>query len=266
MTHLTFHHGLGDAANAAHLFALYTRLGHEIIIDTTPDKAPLFQAAGCKVEGRAKRAHPWEHYAGHGAPQHHDHWSGNKVVWNVSRGGLPNIGSHESRWDELCAVKLDLEGFVTDDVRQSVGAYIESLPRPIVLAHTKGNTGPHEKNYPDDLHNDLYREILERLGGSVVLLDWDSRVPWFHHYGVRHVKADWHCPNTLELYELVMRADCLLGVDSGVLHFGRLTDTPTVGLWTHHFPSHYSCHGRTASTSYRIAGRTGHGGGGRRST
>jgi hypothetical protein len=240
VVHFSFFHGLGDCANAAHLFALYTRLGHLLAVDCTADKAPMFKAAGCQVQRRAKRGHPWEHPPGAGVPQHHDHWSANKTAWNTSRGGLPDIGTFADRWDDLCAVKLDLEAFVTDDVRQHVGNYIDSLPRPVVLLHTKGNTSPDKKNYPDDLHHDLYREMLERVGGCVLVLDWDSRVPWFHHWGCRHVKADWHTPNTLELYELIKRADCLVGIDSGVLHFGRFTDTPSVGLWTHHYPSHFA--------------------------
>jgi len=240
MTHFSFYHGLGDCSNAAHLLALYTQAGHPIAVECSPDKAPLFQAAGCEIKHRAGRGHPWAHPPGAGAPQHDDHWAGNKTAWNISRGGLPDIGSYEERWHDLCNVKLSLDAFVPDDVRQSVQAYVDTLPRPVVLLHTKGNTSPDKKNYPDHLHQGLYSEILERLGGCVVLLDWDSRVPWFHHYGVRHVKVDWHTPNVLELYELIRRADCLVGVDSGVLHFGRFTDTPAVGIWTHHYPSHFA--------------------------
>src|SRR5579884_2264736 len=241
MTHFSFYHGLGDCANAAHLFALYKNLGHPIVVECAPDKNPILQAAGCQLAGNAPSGHPWEHAPVPGSPVLDDPWSGNKTAWNISRGGLPNIGGYIQRWPDLCKVKLDLEGQVPDDVKADVASYLGKLPRPVVCLHTKGNTSPGQKNYPDDLHHDLYRGILERVGGTILLLDWDSRVPWFHHHGIRHLKGDWKGSLTIpELYEVIKGADCVVGVDSGVLHFARFTDTPAVGIWKDHHPSHYA--------------------------
>jgi FkbM family methyltransferase len=240
MPNFQFFHGLGDCANAAHLFALYKKMGHELKVQCSPDKTPIFEAAGQQVVGSAPHSHPWDHAPAPGHPTMTDHYSGNKTAFNISRGGLPNIGSYADRWDDLCAVKLDLERFVTPEVREKVSAYLGALPRPVVLIHSKGNTGAADKNYPDDLTLDLYRQLLDRTDGSLLLCDWDNRVPRLAHGRVRHLADDWQTLDVLELYETIRQADLLLGVDSGVLHFSRFTDTPAVGIWTRHYPSHYA--------------------------
>jgi hypothetical protein len=240
MPSFQFFHGLGDCANAAHLFALYRKLGHDLAIHCTPDKAVLFKAAGCEVVTSSSRVHPWSHPPGAGHPGMSDHYTGNKTAWNVSRDGLPNIGSYADRWGDLCAVKLDLEVFTGDAVRLRVAQFISTLPRPIICLHTKGNTSQGNKNYPDELTMDLYRQLLDRMDGSLLLLDWDNRVPRLPHGRVRHLADDWRTLDLLELYEVLQQSDLLLGVDSGVLHFSRFTNTPAVGIWTHHYPAFFA--------------------------
>src|SRR5271170_5989855 len=128
MNSFKFYHGLGDCANAAHLFALYTRLGHQIEVECSPDKACLFEAAGCKVVSHANEIHHWEHAPAAGPAKHDDHWSGNKTAWNISRRPLADIGSYWERWPDLCSVKLDLERFVTSKSELEIDRYIQALP------------------------------------------------------------------------------------------------------------------------------------------
>lgn len=237
MIQFKFHHGLGDCANAAHLFALYNKLGHKIGIECTIDKIPLFRAAGCRIITDAGKEHPWSHYPSPERPTLENHWSGNKTAWNISKDDLPNIGSMSDVWNDLISVKLDLDEFVTDKHKKDVEKHIKNMPRPLVLLHTKGNTSPENKNYPDELHFDLYREILDRMNGTILLMDWDDRVSQFPH---NRLKKIWKGLNTLELYQTIKRADCVIGIDSGVLHFSRFTNTPAIGIWMNHYPSHYS--------------------------
>jgi hypothetical protein len=107
MISFRFYHGLGDCANAAHLFALYTRLGYQIQVECAPDKSCLFETAGCKVVTKARETHHFDHAPAAGPPEHSDHWSGNKTAWNISRAPLPDIGGYWERWNDLCSVKLD---------------------------------------------------------------------------------------------------------------------------------------------------------------
>jgi hypothetical protein len=71
--------------------------------------------------------------------------------------------------------------------------------------------------------------------GSLVLLDWDNRVPRLASYRVRHLSDLGACPTEVFL-ALLAKADLMVGVDSGPLHAARFTDTKAVGLW---MPGHY---------------------------
>jgi hypothetical protein len=261
MLTFTFYHGLGDCTHASHLLALYVRRGHEIGVECEPNKAPLFEAAGCRVVARARETHHWEHAPAAGPPEHHDHYSGNKTAWNVSRRPLPDIGSYAERWDELCAVRLDLDRFLTPAVEREVEDFVRNLPRPLVLFAPQGNTSPGAKDLSLEEQSEVLRGLLDLTDGAVVQLDWDRRVFKLPNWRVRHLGDDWRPIGTLELYALIKRADLVIGCDSGVLHFTRFTDTPALGVWTRHHPSQYALprpntlhvvpHARNQLTRYR---------------
>lgn len=165
MTSFKFYHGLGDCSNAAHLFALYSRLGFEIGVECAPDKACLFEAAGCKVVSRADDVHDWEHPAAAGPPEYADHWSGNKTAWNLSLPPLPDIGGYWDLWSDLCSVKLDLDRFVTPSIRREVDAYIRDLPRPLILFAPEGRTSTEEKNLTHQCQADVLQTLLDLMDG-----------------------------------------------------------------------------------------------------
>jgi hypothetical protein len=240
MTSIRFYHGLGDSANFAHIIKLYTDAGETVEVETDASKTPLFLAAGAKITKKGEQHHPYPHAPAPGRPQHLDHWSGSKVAWNVSGAPMPNIGGYWERWADLCAVKLSLDTLVPAEERERVSAYFRQLPRPIVLFHSQGNTGTESKNLAHEEQAKLIRGLLDRTEGSVILLDWDQRAYRLNNYRVRHLTDDWHGLNTFQLYEAIKQADLLIGIDSGPLHFARFTDTPAVGVWTHHFPSHFA--------------------------
>jgi hypothetical protein len=87
---------------------------------------------------------------------------------------------------------------------------------------------------------ELYKALLDRSDGALILLDWDNRVPRLSSYRVRHLDELGPCPTEV-LLALLARADLMVGVDSGPLHAARFTDPPTVGLWLPgHYPSTYT--------------------------
>jgi len=240
MISVAFRHGLGDCVHAAHLFTLYVRRGYRIEVECEPNKACLFEAAGCALVARARETHHWEHAPAAGPPEHHDHWSGNKTAWNISRRPLPDIGSYQERWHELCSVKLHLDAFVTPEVERQVEDYLRSLPRPLILFAPQGNSSPLSKDLSHETQSEVLRGLLDLTDGSVVQLDWDQRVFKLPNWRVRHLADDWRPLAVPELYALVKRADLVIGCDSGVLHFTRFTDTPALGVWTRHHPSQYA--------------------------
>lgn len=232
-----FYHGLGDAANFARLIPLYTSRGHRIGVECTPDKAIVFRAAGAEIVSEATHTHEWGYppvdvHAGHGRES-----SGSKAGWNISQPPLPEIGDKAELWPEYCRNRVRVTPFIPPHEREFVARWLRDLPRPIVLLHTKGNTAQAIKSLPDDVASLFYREMLDRFDGTLVLLDWDNRVPRLPMYRVRHLTdMSGGCP-TERMFALMDEADLIVGVDSGPLHAAGLTDTPRVGIW---MPGHYA--------------------------
>ncbi|QDV50064.1 polysaccharide pyruvyl transferase family protein [Gimesia fumaroli] len=237
---ITFHHGLGDSTYFAHSLPLYTKRGHKPRIYCTPDKQILYQPTGVEVITTPEKNslhHGWDH-----APSTRElhPWSINKAGFNLGRGPMPAIGKTEELWDEYCATKLDITPYLSDESRDHVASLIEDLPKPLILLHTMGNTSPGYKNLSPDVTTELYQQLLDRTDGTIILLDWDNRVPRLNNYRIRHLRDDLHLLNLEELLILMTMSDLFVGVDSGPLHLTRYTDIPTVGVWTHNFPSHFT--------------------------
>ncbi|MEO2031772.1 MAG: adenylyltransferase/cytidyltransferase family protein, partial [Planctomycetaceae bacterium] len=91
------------------------------------------------------------------------------------------------------------------------------------------------KSLPNAVTEKFYEEFVNTCDGTLVLLDWDNRVPRLESWRVRHL-TDFGNVSTLQMFALMLEADLLMGVDSGPLHAARLTDIPTIGMW---MPGHY---------------------------
>jgi ADP-heptose:LPS heptosyltransferase len=235
-----FHHGLGDCVYAAHLMRLYRERGHGVLVGCTPDKAVLFGLAGCETTQEPLPAHAW------GYPAEGTHvgqgrfWQGSKPGNGVSAPPLPDIGDRQQLWQELVNVRIDSWPHLPAESRATAERWLAGLRRPVVLMHSKGNTGQGGKNLPDATTDQLYKHLIDRTDGSLVLLDWDRRVPRLPSWRVRHLDDLGACA-TDTLLALIGRADLLVGVDSGPLHAARFTDTKALGLWMPgHYPSTYS--------------------------
>lgn len=236
-----FYHGLGDAANFARLIPLYTRRGHRIGVECTPDKEILFRAAGAEITSGASATHDWGYppqnvHAGHGQ----DH-QGSKIGWNVSTAPLPDIGDRAKLWRELCQSAVRVPPHVPEHEREFIRQWLQALPTPVVLLHTIGNTNQSVKSLHNAVTQQLYRELLDRCDGTVVALDWDNRAPRLASYRFRHLTDMSDGCNSARMFALMDQSDLVIGVDSGPLHAAGLTDTPRVGLWMPgHYPARYS--------------------------
>jgi hypothetical protein len=240
---IDFDHGLGDCANFAQILPLWLSRGHSIGVRCRPDKAPLFRAAGAEiVTGAVQHSHPWNHAPAPGVPQFEDDWSGNKVAWNLKAAEMPAIGDFTQLWGEARESRVDFSTQVADADREFVERATDNLQRPLILLHTAGNTGPATKNLANEAVASLYRALLDRLDGTLILLDWDNRVPRLAHWRCRHLSelANVREFSLPRLWALMQQSKLLIGVDSGPLHFARLSDISVVGCWTKHFPTHYT--------------------------
>lgn len=232
---VSFHHGLGDCAYFAHLIPLYTKRGYPVEVECTPDKQVLFRAAGAKIVAKAATSHPWGYPSGGTFEGQGRFWQGSKIGHNLSHPPLPDIGCKEELWEEFCATRIEIGPHLAPETLETVRRWIERLPRPLTLLHTKGNSGQERKSLPDEIAAAFYKSFLDRCDGTLLLLDWDNRVPRMASYRIRHLDELGPC-STETLLALIDQADLLVGVDSGPLHVSRFTTTPTVGVW---MPGHY---------------------------
>lgn len=232
MLSIRFDHGLGDCANFVHVLELYKKRGYEIEVHSAPDKRPLFDACGVKyteLKAGVKNA-PYPEPPGPQLDTIERYGLFNKSIYNVGIDPLPYIGNPEELWEELVKTRVDLSGRVPVEARSRVREFLALLPRPIVLLHTMGNSFKDLKNMPPDAALQLYKSLLDRMDGGLVLLDWDSRVPRLASGRVRHLTDDWERIDLPTLLALLFESDLLISVDSGPLHLARLTDIPTIGL------------------------------------
>jgi hypothetical protein len=239
---VVFPHGLGDCVYFTYMLALYRECGRRTKVKADLEKQFLFDMVGVDRSEAGQAKIEWVHGEDINRLDRTNHWRANKAFINISRPPLPSIGEPDAvLWDRFVNVRIQATEHLPDAVFQGVDEFLAGLKRPITLLHTKGNSFQAAKSVPDGLAVGICREIVEQSGGSVLLLDWDNRVPRIAHGRVKHLTDDWKRITAQELLALIVRADLVVGVDSGPLHLTRFTDTPAVGLWFNgHHPALYS--------------------------
>ncbi len=230
---ISWDHGMGDTGNFCRLMALYQRRGYSFEVECHPNKAFLFAAAGAKIlaPGQAKKHNGWPYPHPDYCWDYGKDWVGNKNGYNTSLPPLPDIGTRDDLWREMCQTNLTeiFQKAVSPKAWDKVDRAIETLPRPLVLVHSTGNSCQAVKSIPGNHHYDLYKGLLDRMPGTVILLDWDSRVDPMKNYRVRHLNQLGGL-DTEEFVALLLRSQLLIGVDSGPLHTAGVTDILALGI------------------------------------
>jgi len=256
---LWFDHGLGDCVDWAQALVLWRWRGFDVRVHTEENKAWLWNACGydrIEIDGAAYVS--YDYPPEFNWPQHGE-LPKNKTAWNMARTPMPPIGDLSDLWLELSKIQIDVRPQIGRVARETASQWLRNLPEPVVLLHTHGTNYSAYKSIPDHLCLPLYEMLLDELNGSLILLDWDSRVPRLPHGRVRHLKDDWGHIELEQLAAVMERADLLVGVDSGPLHFAALfPELPTLGLWTHHLPWHCILRPKSNTTHlmpYRLEAR-----------
>lgn len=232
-----FDHGLGDCVQFAAVLKLYQRRGYRVRCHYEGNKEGLFRAAGIEYMPHPLNYHHWRYSPNFNHSQAGREGVANKTFENLNTETLPPIGERQALWRELGSLNLDdsFASITTPEVRGEVERFVGDLPRPLVLLHTRGTNFPTEKSIPDATTNELYRLLLDGMPGTVVLLDWDHRVPSPPHGRIRHLRRDWKHASVLELGCLLDTADLLVGIDSGPFHLANWTRCPSLGIFHHFF-------------------------------
>lgn len=240
-----FGHGLGDCANFALQLPIYIARGYDITIVCDENKRALFELVGVKTAGPhdeiAKSAlpHHWPD-SNHAIPPADDLLQNNKARQNFL--APPMLDILDTKPEALWLEQLLRQSISFDQHKALVEAEIANLPRPLFLLHSDGNTNPGSKNMPAEFSLELATQLMRETAGSIIFLDWDNRVPWFHSGRTRHITQHFTpaVQSTEGLMGLIAAADLLIGVDSGPFHLAGMIDAPTIGVWFEHQPTNFA--------------------------
>ncbi|MDB5338395.1 MAG: hypothetical protein JWN70_4014, partial [Planctomycetaceae bacterium] len=224
-------HGLGDCVHAATALRLYIQRGYDVQIQVEDNKRWLWEAAGIPIyEGEEPLpVHPY-YYPDMGkfwdlsAPDH----TYSKIAHFFEVAELPKLGTKEEVWAAVCSERVDARGAVSVEVMNDVEKFLEGLPKPIVLLHSKGSNWQEKKSIPDATAFTLICELVGSFSGSIVTLDWDRRSPTLGHERVRSICPHWGHMSTEHFGALCQLSDLLIGVDSGPFHLAGWFGIPTL--------------------------------------
>jgi hypothetical protein len=240
-----FKHGLGDCVHFAMNIVLAGEQGHRVVVECDENKALLFRAASAQttLEQTDFPNVPWHDPYWSRPPENAAHvWEYNKSAVNLATAPMPALeGTRKEQWERFCAIQLSFADIISNPVREDMRLRLEGLPKPFILVHSIGNTAQHVKQISEYTTLHLYDRLLDETSGTLLLLDWDNRVPRLSNWRVRHLEDDWHKFNLQEFLTLLSMSDLLIGVDSGPLHTAGCFGVPTVGVWpvAEHIPSKY---------------------------
>lgn len=237
-------HGLGDVCHAAQAMRLYIDRGYNVQIQVEPNKRWIWDTAGIPIYDGPDPLpiHPYYYLPSMDAfwnlslPDH----SSSKIAGFFDVDVLPNLGSKEQVWRELCEVQIDATRLVSDAALDDASLFLQRLPKPIVLLHSKGTNWQAEKSLPDATAFEFLRQMIDSFSGSIITLDWDRRSPTLGHERIRPICPYWsHLP--LDVFAaLCMQSDLLIGVDSGPFHLAQWLPIKTLFV-THKIPPVRCC-------------------------
>lgn len=220
-------HGLGDVVHCCHAMKLYQSRGYDVQVQIEPNKRWAWEAAGIPIHhGGGLPVHPY-YYPDDFFNLSKPDYLQSKIAHLFEVAELPKLGTKSEVWQAICETEIDATHAVSSRAMDDAGKFLEGLPHPIILLHSKGTNWQEEKSIPDGIAFQLIRNLLE-TGGSVVTLDWDGRAPTLGHDRVRGIKPNWHHISLEEFGALCILADLFIGVDSGPFHLAGWFDIPTL--------------------------------------
>ena len=230
--HVHFNHGLGDSANFVLICELHRRHGRCVAVSSDEtNKDWLWKATGLKSAIACNSIdHPWLHpgsfWGDAAAPEHEAH----KVATNINSILPPLDETIDELWRQLCDIQIDVMASVRPEIHTQAQQFLDGLTWPIVAFHAVGTNSQDGKKIAVDTQMELQRQLVE-AGCSVVILDFDARAAQIGHERIRGIKSSWGHLTLEQLAALLSRCALLIGVDSGPLHFARLTPVHVLGVF-----------------------------------
>jgi FkbM family methyltransferase len=229
-------HGLGDVVHAIHCVQLLIQQGYKVRVNVEPNKRWLWEFSGVEiVDDESYSTHRYAYPAGFFDLNRPD-CDASKITSFFDIPYFPEIGTKAEIWERLKNVNLAVEAIeaVTEEVWNEASKFLDGLPHPIICLHSKGTNWQNEKSIPDSVAFEALVGLVERTGGSVVVLDYDARVPTIAgHPRIKNVKPDWGHISIDRLVALLSSCDLMIGIDSGPFHVATMIGIPTLGVFRH---------------------------------
>ena len=247
---LKFNHGLGDAVQ----FGIVLRHLHKYRPDLRVDVLSLYgkhsALRGMCAQVFSDRDAP---------PAEKDYSKIIDIAWHENYESYAQVPSTKAARciTELFQLEPDPELFTyvlrpTQAAEQAAEQYLRELTGvdavngrwPVVFLHYQGNTAVDSKNLP----HGTALEVCQRIAAAgliPVFFDWDHRSPFIDNIKIHCPTAEhpiWRGHGTGDagiIAALIARAQLMIGIDSGPLHVAGATSTPTIGVWTGHWPTRY---------------------------
>lgn len=242
---VSFYHGLGDISNFARLLPLYKKYGIDIGTMCSKDKQIIIKTAGGRVledSSQIHDSHGWFIQAGtlDQEPGNARGWEGNKTGVNIRHYGLEQKANMEQLWAELKQIDLQIKPLIAQQDWDIVDFHTQDWPKPLVLWHSIGNTNQRLKSFSEQQQREFTYEFLNRFEGTLLLLDWDSRVTWTRHNRLKHLIPELGSIDVSRLAALMYKSQLMIGIDSGPFYLSALTSIPSVGCFFDNMhPSEY---------------------------
>lgn len=227
-------HGLGDCVHAAIALQLYRKRGYKVSVRIEQNKRWIWQVAGVEIIDDDAPNHGYPYVPDLGSffnlnlPDHESA----KAAGFFAHEALPVLGTKEEVWRELCSTSLSAHEHIPRHAYFESDRFLEGLPRPIFVLHSKGSNWQAEKSIPDGVAFELILRLLDQTEGSVIILDYDARAPFVSgHPRCKAIKPEWGHIGIDRLCALLERTDLLIGVDSGPFHVANLVDVNALGVF-----------------------------------
>lgn len=240
---LEFLHGLGDCVNFAYQLPIFLSRGYNVGIYCRPEIQDIFRAAGAEILDKPPGTqHAWQEVilqTEEGPFQLHN----NKSARNLTCKYVPLLpefqrGEDMDIWHEYCNLSLDFSRFCDEEDRETIDRFLDDFrDMQIIVLHTLGNTVREEKSLTKEETTELQKLLINTTDAAIIILDWHREVELIRSWRIRRYSD----PKLSRLWCLMQRANLVMGIDSGPLHFARFTDTNALGIWPgyHYHPWNY---------------------------
>jgi FkbM family methyltransferase len=252
-------HGLGDCVHAVSAVQLYLKRGYKVRAKVESSKAWLWSSAGVEIVNESNfPIHRYHYLPGMDAFFDLDapDYIGNKVAGFFEVPFLPSLGEKEDVFREVCETSISgmLKANIGEQAQREADNFLSGLMRPIIVLHSKGTNWQAEKSIPDTVAFALLQDLVRETGGSVIVLDYDARVPTISgHPRIKNLKPAWGHISVEKLAALLIRCDLMIGVDSGPFHVAQAMGVPCLGVFLK-IPVVRCCLPR-ATSSYMVPSR-----------